>query len=164
MTQASLRVCIFFLWLGFFGVSIVILALSSWLRSDIETLDFTPAISIISIIWIPAISCLVGFWFPERGNANATSIRVSREKTVAALVITVGYLLLVLYLIVHSTFLVKANTEASDAGSVTLLGQLIESAKVALHFSFIPLLPISWLTAGGSNNTDKTEIVSHPSE
>lgn len=150
MTQARLRVNIFILWVCFWVISTGVVLIAPFIRIDVERVDILPAIFSISGVWIPPLSCLAAFWFPQEEQTKARAILVSKERTWAALGITFTYLGFVLLLIVHSTYFVESNTESSDPGNVTLLGQLSESVKIALAVSPIALAPINWLTGGTS--------------
>lgn len=148
MTQARLRLSVFGLWVTFWIVSTVVMFVSPWLRHDIERADILPAVFAIAAIWIPPLSCLAAFWFPRETQAKAGRTRASKDKIAGALAITATYLLFVLGLIVYSTFFVRANLETENPGSITLLGQLNESIKIALLVSPVALAPINWLTGG----------------
>src|SRR5260370_26828633 len=135
MTQARLRTTVFGLWVAFWIVSTALMLVSPWVRHDIERADIVPAVSSISAIWVPPLSCLAAFWFPQDIQARARRVRATRDKIFGALGITTTYLLFVLGLIIYSTFFVHANTEAENPGNITLLGQIGESVKIALLVS-----------------------------
>ena len=159
MTQSRLRISVFVLWISFWILSTVTLFVSPFLRSDIERLDILPAIYTISGIWIPALSCLAGFWFSQQEKTKASGVTVTNEKAWAALALSFTYLAFVLILIIYSTFFIAASTESADAGDITLLSQLTASVKIGLVISPIALAPISWLTGGTSSEalTGKTK-------
>jgi hypothetical protein len=149
---------IFVLWISFWILSTIILLVSPFLRRDIESLDILPAIYTISGIWIPALSCLAGFWFPQQEKSKALRVTVTKEKALAALVLSGTYLAFVLVLILYSTFFITANTETADAGDITLLGQLTASVKIGLVVSPIALAPISWLTSSTVGEAKSSEV------
>lgn len=148
MTQARLRMSIFGMWATFWGISTLVMIFAPWIRDDIEKADIIPSIYSISVIWIPPLSCLVAFWFPQSEQKRAKLIRPSKDKVYGAFGITTIYLLFVLGLIVYSTFVIQANTETADPGEITLLDQINQSVKLALVVSPVALAPINWLTGG----------------
>jgi hypothetical protein len=139
---------IFGMWAAFWGVSTLIMILSPWIREDIERADILPSLLGISTIWIPPLSCLAAFWFPQAEQEKAKSIRPSKDKIYGAFGITTIYLLFVLGLIVYSTFVVQSTTGSADPRDITLLGQINQTIKLALVTSPVALAPINWLTGG----------------
>lgn len=154
MTQARLRMTILSLWIAFWIISTIALILSPWMREDIARTEILPAIFSISGIWIPPLTCLAAFWFPQEEQKVAKLVSATRERIYAAIGLTVSYLTFVLVLIVWSVYLIESNQKTLDPGRVTLLGQIDESVRIALLVSPIALGPINWLTGGGKNHND----------
>lgn len=139
------------MWVGFWCISTLIMVLSPLIREDIERADILPSLLSISVIWVPPLSCLAAFWFPQAEQKRAKSIKPSRDKVYAAFGITAIYLLFVLGLIVYSTFVIQSNTASADPGDMTLLAQINQASKLALIISPVALAPINWLTGGTRN-------------
>jgi hypothetical protein len=151
MLQARLIIYIFGLWISFWIITTVILVLSPWVRTDIARTDILPAIFSVTGIWIPPLTCLAAFWFPQNEQRVAKLKEVTSDRVYAAIGITAVYLIFVLVLICWSVYFIEANHESPDPGTITLLGQLDQSIKIALVVSPIALAPINWLTGGSSN-------------
>ena len=149
MQQSRLRISIFTLWIGFWVVSTICLLLAPWLRKDqaINTAQIVSALLTISGIWIPALTCLASFWFPQEEQRKAKNYVVSKEKSYAALILTVTYLLFVAILIVWAIYIVDYLPQADELPvGASFQERLGDSVKMALLISPLALAPIGWLT------------------
>jgi len=157
MTQSRLRMMIFGAWLSFWIISTLLLVMSRWWRADgaINADAIMPAILSITGIWLPALSLLAAFWFPPDEQNKSQNVVVSGERTLAAVALTVIYLVFVLFLIVWSTYIVTYDTNVENLPeSSSFAARLDQSVKLALLISPIALAPINWLT-GGTARTEQ---------
>jgi hypothetical protein len=149
MTQARLRMIIFGLWLIFWIVSTALLMLAPWLRADqaVGPEQVKPAIFSITGIWVPVVTCLAAFWFPQDEQKRAQTVKAAGEKVAAALILTVAYLGFVLLLISWAIYFMPYDfqTKALPEGA-SFPEQISESVKIALIVSPIALAPVNWLT------------------
>lgn len=153
MTQARLRVRIFILWIGFWIVSTTCLILAPWLRLDmaINKGQIVSAVLSVTGIWIPPLTCLATFWFPQEEHQKAKEAIVSKEKVFAASALTVIYLLFVFVLIAWVVYFVDYYPQADELpAGASFQERLGDSVKVALLVSPLALAPIGWLT--GNHN------------
>ena len=156
MNQSGLRLKILYMW-GSACVISILLVLLAPLRLD-EQIGYEQTLDIvfsIVAIWLPALSCLTAFWFPTIKKAEYISRMVSKEQATAALIITLGYMIVVIVLIIYPLFIVDYQSIALEpqAGE-SLSEQIARTVKIALLLSPIALAPINWLT-GGSANSEK---------
>lgn len=151
MTQARLRTVIFGLWLLLWIISTIILLVSPWLRPDraIGPEQITAAIFSVTGVWVPAITCLAAFWFPQEEQRKAQDISVTPDRVIAAIAITVTYLAFVLVLIIWSAYFVGYDYQTKQIPQGGSFQEQIDgSVKYALLISPIALAPINWLTGG----------------
>jgi magnesium-transporting ATPase (P-type) len=151
MTQARLRISIFTLWVGFWVISTISLALAPWLRLDkaINHGQIIPALLSISGIWIPPLTCLASFWFPLEEQRKARNIVISKDRVYAALVLTITYLIFVLMLIVWVLYFVDYYPQADELpAGASFQERLGDSVIIALLVSPLALAPIGWITGG----------------
>jgi hypothetical protein len=151
MTQARLRMIVFLLWVSFWVVSTILLLLAPWLRTDkaIVPEQIKSAILSITVIWIPAVSCLAAFWFPQDEQRKARRVIVTKDKVAAAITLTVTYLLFVLVLITWSVYFIAYDFHTMELPEgASFPEQLSEAVKIALVVSPVALTPINWLTGG----------------
>lgn len=150
MSQSRLRIRIFGLWIAFWIFSSLQIIMAPILRSDnaIGDEQVLSAILTVTSVWVPALSCLAAFWFPEKERQVARSRNVSRERMIPAIVLTCVYLAFVLLLIFRSVYLVNYNFGLPELPEgASFAEQLTESVKIALILSPIALAPINWLTS-----------------
>jgi hypothetical protein len=149
MSQSKLRVLIFALWILFWLVSTALVLFASSFP-QIDRRDVMPALLSITGIWIPPLSCLASFWFPEQERLKATTKKVTGERAFAALVLSVTYLTFVLIIIAWQGF-VYNSPSSFDEKSGSFLEQIGDAVRLSLVVSPIALAPINWLTGGRSD-------------
>ena len=151
MIQARLRMVIFGMWMLFWIVSTTLVFLSPWLRPDkaIDPGELGSVLLTLTGIWLPPLSCLASFWFPQSEMKRAQEVQVEKERVWAALLLTGVYLAFVMFLIAWPTYIIDYNTGSVELpeGS-SFLERMAESVKIALVVSPIALAPINWLTGG----------------
>lgn len=149
MTQSRLRMIVFLLWIAFWVMSTIILVLAPWLRTDkaIGPEQIKSAIFSVTVIWVPAVTCLAAFWFPLDEQKKARKIVITKDKVIAAIILTLTYLLFVLVLIAWSVFFISYDSQAMELPQgASFPEQLSEAVKIALIVSPSALAPINWLT------------------
>lgn len=142
---------VFMLWLSFWVISTVILLLAPWMRADkaIGPEQIKAAVFTITVIWIPAVTCLAAFWFPQDEQRKAKRILTTRDKVIAATALTVTYLVFVLVLIIWSVYFISYDYQTMELPEgASFPEQINESVKIALVVSPVALAPINWLTGG----------------
>ncbi len=169
MNQARLRLTILYIWGSAWVLAIVLTSLGPYLRQDgaIGNEQILDIIFTISGIWLPAFSCLAGFWFPSDVRKSAMEININREQSVAALLITAGYLTLIVYLLWRAIYLLEYSTDFLEPQpGASLEEEVSASVKLALLLSPVALAPINWLTGGtcrgARNKTTKMPRPTNP--
>ena len=149
-SQRRLRLTIAGLWLLSWMLCSAMVILAPVARTPLlHHTDTMPLLVQIAAIWLPSISCLVGFWFA--GQQPGTLVPISLERTVAALALTVVYLAFVTIAIGFPLYILDyPETIAVPAGQ-SLTERMTDSVKYAALLSPIALGPIHWLT--GANGT-----------
>ena len=160
MNQSGLRLKILYMWGGSCAVSIILVLLAPF-RPD-EQIGYDQSLGIvfsIVAIWLPALSCLTAFWFPTISKKKITDIVVAKEQAIAALVITMGYMIVVIMLIVYPLFIVDYSSLHFDPQpGETLSDQIAKTVKIALLLSPIALAPINWLTGGSDTTPNEANV------
>ena len=137
-------------------ISTFLLMLAPWLRSDhaIGPEQVKPAIFGITGIWVPVVTCLAAFWFPQDEQRRAQMATATSEKVLAAMAITVTYLVFVLLLIVWSVFFISYDFQTKELPEgASFSEQISESIKIALIISPVALAPVNWLTRSESRTS-----------
>lgn len=149
MTQSRLRVVIFTLWMSGLLLSLLAAALAPVVRSDGSVGSEQISLTAIAGVFVPALSCLAGFWFPEKERAKAKEAPLSRDRATIALVLTSGYLLIVLSALLWPLFGVDYVTTGvlEPVKGTSLEERLADAIKLAALLSPLPLAPIHLLTA-----------------
>jgi uncharacterized membrane protein len=156
VNQSGLRLKILYMWGGACLISIVLVLLAP-LRPDEQIGDEQILDIVFSIvaIWLPALSCLTAFWFPTIKKEKLTNRVVAKEQATAALIITLGYMIVVVMLVIYPLFIVDySSISLEPQAGKTLSEQIARTVKIALLLSPIALAPINWLT-GGSEHAEK---------
>lgn len=151
MRQSRLRTTIFSLWIGFWVISTICLVFAPWLRLDkaINKGQVVSSLLSISGIWIPPLTCLASFWFPQEEQRRAQNTTVTKERVYAAIVLTITYLLFVLLLVVWAVYFVDYYPQADELPvGASFQERLSDSVKIALLVSPLALAPIAWLSGG----------------
>lgn len=146
MSQAKLRALIFGSWVLFWLVSTAIVLYAAT-QPDIDRRDIMPALLSVTGIWIPPLSCLASFWFPEQERTKALKVSVTTERVFAAITLTATYLIFVLVIIAWQIFIYDRPGSFDEKG-VSFLEQIGDAVRLALVASPIALAPINWLTGG----------------
>jgi len=152
MRQSRLRLYIFCTWVAFWVASTVLVGLAPVCRSDqaVGRDQVVPVVMAVAGIWLPALSALASFWFPEKERARASRSRVPIDRSVGALTITAVYLLFVLFMLLNAVYWI--NYRELTAGAIcpppgsSLEEQVAAVVKVCLLVSPVALAPINWLT------------------
>jgi hypothetical protein len=158
INQAKLRQFVFCLWVMFWLCSVVILMLGVYLRKDdsgkptILSNDVLPAVTSLAGLWIPPLSCFVGFWFPKQERKKANVSCTPRDRATAAVALTVGYQLFVIGLVIWATFLVPYQhpAELVSPPGESFLDRIGGIVKLSLLMSPVVLTPTNWLTRSGN--------------
>jgi hypothetical protein len=164
MTLTGLRVRIAGLWAIFWVITCICVVLAPVLRSDNEIgfEQVTGVLGQISGVWLPPLSCFTAFWFPTAEREAGSKKRVSPERVFGAIMLTTIFMLLVLVLLLIPLYFIKYVPNAVgdlDKGQ-SLTERVSEMVKFSLLLSPLVLAPISWLTAGHSENNRSVQDIS----
>jgi hypothetical protein len=148
MSQARLRMIIFIAWSAFLAVSLVATLAAPQLRGDGSLVDAEMPFEAILGLYLPAIGCLAGIWFPtEEERRVGASRRVPRDRAIASLVLTYGYLALSFLFVFHAVYVWDYSV---GGGPIPKGGTFAERVAhmigIAAALSGPALLPISFLT------------------
>lgn len=159
MTLTGLRIRIAGLWAIFWIITCMCVVLAPILRSDnqIGFEQVTGVLGQISGVWLPPLSCFAAFWFPTAERTAASKKHVSAERIFGAIILTTIFMLLVLVLLLVPLYFIKYVPNAVgdlDKGQ-SLTERISEMVKFSLLLSPLVLAPISWLTAGHSQNSQR---------
>jgi hypothetical protein len=157
MKLADLRINIFRLWIAFWILSTLGLVVSPWARTDkaIGAEQILSALLSISGIWIPPLTCLATFWFPQEEQQTARNTKATRDRVYGALTFTITYLLFVLGMVLWVIYIVDYYPESDELPvGASFQNRLDYVLKIALITSPLALAPIGWLTGA---HTSKDE-------
>ena len=151
--QTRLRLTVASLWTGFWIVSSLAVMVTPWLRRDqaIDTSQVLPLLVQVASVWLPSLSCLVGFWFTNQPPDAKKRNGVPPEKAIAAIILTAIYLIFVLLVILFPLYWVEYPADVIELPEgASLTERMGESVKYALLLSPVALAPINWLTGNAS--------------
>jgi hypothetical protein len=147
MSQNKLRMMIFGLWTGFMLLNILSALLGPSLRhGGAVGREQIPLVGIIGI-FVPPLSCLGGFWFPERDKPQSSKKHLGRERCIVALVLTITYLIVVTLLLCWPIYIADYPATLELPQGMGLSEQMADAMKIATMLSPLPLAPIHYLTS-----------------
>jgi hypothetical protein len=150
MNQSRLRLTIFIAWASalLFSILAAFLAPVFSRGGAIQDSQISPLVRNIIGIYLPALSCLAGFWFPSDERTQASKHRLTRERGIVALVVTFGYLGIVILLVFWPMYITDYTALGPNLPPGRSLEERVtEAIGIAAMLSPLALLPIHFLTS-----------------
>jgi hypothetical protein len=158
-TQATVRLTIFALWVGFWALSSAFVLAAPLFRSQIGQDQVLPAVTAVCSIWLPVLSCFAGFWMSSDERKLSKERACSPHKALAAIVITIAYLGFTAALIFWVTYVIdytqpeyQSLTELPKG--ISFQEQLDAAIRLAIWISPVGTAPVVALTGGKSVRID----------
>lgn len=137
---------IFTLWTGFLLLNVALALLGPVIRHDGSVgHEQIPLAGIIGI-FVPPLSCLAGFWFPDKERETAKAKNLGKERARAALILTAAYLVLVTILLFWPIYLATYPATLELPQGVGLSDRISDAMTIATMLSPLSLAPIHYLT------------------
>jgi len=142
------------MWLGFSLIVTIVVCAAPAIRNRggvpvIDTGLVMPALRSVSGIWLPAVSCLVAFWFPKRERRAALAQSVPKERYIGAILLTLCYLFYATLSVIWVTYVDTYTDLSADLPTGTSFPErLNEAVEYCLLISPLALAPLHWLTGG----------------
>lgn len=151
-TAARLREYVFFIWVGFWCCSCLVLFLAPLIDRRISSVDVPEAVFTVSGIWVPILGCFAGFWFLNPSERRKARIaKVTAESARGALVCTVLHLLLIFIFVIYQTYVVNSGAPEYGASSLppnapSFPERIVVVVRWATLTSPFGTAPVLWLT------------------
>jgi len=140
---------VFCLWAAALVLSILAGMLAPVLRSDgsIGSDQITALLPSIVGVYVPALSCLAGFWFPKDERTSASKRALGKERGVIAVGLTAAYLLIVLLLLFWPVYVEAYPATLTVVPGTDLMSRVGGNLSIATMLSPLALAPIHYLTS-----------------
>lgn len=149
MNQQKLRIIVLCLWASSLVLGVAMVLAAPLLIRD-GSLDAAQVMGLLPGaigLFLPALSCLAGFWFSTQERKRATTGVVARDRCLAGLVLTCVYLALALAMIAWPIYVASYPLVLDLAATDQLEARFSAATKVALMLSPLALAPINFLTS-----------------
>jgi hypothetical protein len=160
---STLRLAITAMWIAFWAATSIAVIASPKLRADHQILadSVLPLLGQVASVWLPCVSCLVGFWFTNQPSRRNAPNAVSCERALIAVLITASYLIFAFAVLMIPIYWLHYDhdTIAPPLGT-TIVERMADSVKYALLVSPLALAPINWLT--GTHDEPESAVPSAP--
>lgn len=148
--RASLILIIMTIWIGAYLIILLALILAPSLRPLIADEMIPAALKRITSLWIPVLGCFTGYWFTQR-PANISAVeKVPVAHAMAAIGLTMGFLLIAIVLLLWDVYFVDYSVLARAIENIqtmkTFKQYIDETIELLALMSFLATTPVVWLT------------------